>query len=485
MIEKMRNPKKSRNIVNYTVYALIFGMIIATFVFMIPGLGDGGGAVNSAAEVGSESISLRTYTDQLRRTRDQYSKIFNGEIPPAFEQNLRSQVLQSLVKREVLNQYAEKNNLIVSPVEVADFIKKDIPAFQEDGEFSYTNYNLYLTNSRSTAKKFEDMISKDIASRRIYDLFAGSLSKSDAEAKLDENASNVELSYSYIRLEDSKLQSAVRISDSIVTEFVGNAANAKMLDAQYSSMQSQFEVPAKAELGYILIKDQKAAEEVSKTLTAESFAEVAKVKSEDPLSKNKGGDLGEITKGTFSPEIEAKAFAMKKGEVSEPFKTGLGYAIVHVRNLKPKSIKLLDEVKTEVAKAHLQKEGVSALKLKMIAAAKAGSGFDSILSGAKMNWSGEQKYSLGSSELPGLGSSEEVVDKLLSLGKNKVYGNIVAVEDGEFFIRLNSLNSKKTTTDSKTSQNKTTGRSNQLIDLVYENEKSAMNIELNRQLLDQ
>ncbi len=483
MIEKIRKPKKSRNAINYIVYALIFGMIIATFVFMIPGLGDGGGAVNTAAEVGSTSISLRDYTDQLKRTRDQYSKLFNGEIPPYFEKNLKVQVLEGLVKREVLNQYAKKKNLIVSPVEVADFIKKDIPAFQEDGEFSYNRYSTYLKNTRSTAKKFEDMVSKDIASRRIYDMFSSSLAKSKEEEKLSKAASNVEVGYSLIKLQKDELKKAVKVSKESIDEFIQDTKSKPLLTEQYNKMTGSFDVPAKAELGYILIKDQAKATEVAKKLTASNFAEVAKVESEDPLSKDKGGDLGEITRGGFSPEIEAKAFSMKKGEVSAPFKTGLGYAILHLRNSKPKSVKVLDDVKNEVAKAYLQEQGVSALKAKLVESVKKGSSdFETSLTQAGLKWDTEQKYALGAPSLPGIGASEEIADKLLSLRKNEIYKNIVSFEEGEYFIKLNSLVSKA---DDKAAQNNTNGRGNQLIDLMYENEKSGLNVELNQQLLNQ
>lgn len=485
MIEKIRKPKKSRNVVNYIVYALIFGMIIATFVFMIPGLGgDGGGAVNAAAEVGETSISLRDYNDQLKRTRAQYSKLFNGEIPPYFEQNLKVQVLEGLVKREVLNQYAESHNLIVSPVEISDFIKKEIPAFQEDGEFSYSRYNTYLTNSRSTAKKFEGMIYKDIASRRLYDMFSNSLSKSKEEAVLAKSAENIEVGYSFVSLKNAELQNAVKISEEVVADFIKDSGNKKLLVGQYTKMEGAFNVPPKVELGYILVKDQAKALEMVKTLTAENFKDVAKEKSEDLLSKNKGGDLGEITRGSFSPEIEAKAFSMKKGEISAPFKTGLGYAILHVRNSKPKSVRLLDEVKPEVARAYLQIQGVSVLKKNLLEAAKIGStDFDKKLNEAGLKWSSEQKFSLGETALPGIGESDEIADKLLSLGKNELYKNIVSFKESEYFIKLNSLVEKAVAAEAKTAQNSTTGRGGQLIDTVYQDEKERLNIELNKQLL--
>ncbi len=486
MIEKIRKPKKSKNIINYTIYAIIFGMIIVTFVFMVPGLGGGGGVINTAAEVGSTSISLRDYTDQLKRTRAQYGKLFNGEIPSYFQKNLRNQVLQGLVKREVLSQYAKKNNLIVSSIEVADFIRKDIPAFQEDGEFSYDRYSTYLKNTRSTAKKFEDMVSKDIAFRRVYDMLSSSLVKSNEEVKLAKAALNVEVSYSFIKLKSEDLKKAIKISQESIDEFVQDTKSKPFLQEQYKQMEGQFHVPAKVELGYILIKDKEKALNLFKTLTVKNFKEKAKKNSEDPLSKNKGGDLGEITQGSFSPEVEEKAFKMKKDEISAPFKTKLGYVILHLRNLKPKSVKLLEDVKNEVAKTYLQKQGVLTLKNSLAGAAqKESSVFEAAIAKAGLKWSKDEKYSLEAPSLPGIGASEEIVDKLLSLRNNEVYKNIVSFKDSEYFIKLKNLTAKAPKTDVKLAQNDTSQRSNQLIDLMYENERKSLNIKLNQQLLDQ
>jgi peptidyl-prolyl cis-trans isomerase D len=461
-------------------------MIIATFVFMIPGLGDGGGAVNAAAEVGSSTISLRDYTDQLRRTRDQYSKLFNGEIPPYFEQNLKNQVLQGLVRKEVLSQYAKKQNLIVAPVEVADFIKKEIPAFQEDGEFSYALYNTYLRNTRTTAKKFEEMVSKDITSRRLYDMLSQALEKPEQETTLDSEASNVEITYSYIQLNESDIASAVKVSDQIVDDFIADAENQKLLSQKYSENSSNYEKPATAEISYMLIKDQNQANEIAKSLTAENFAEVAREKSEDALSKGKGGDLGLVTRGSFNPEIEAKAFSMKAGEVSEPFKTGLGYAMIHVRSLKPKAVQPFEEVKREIAKGYLQTQGVDSFKAQLAEAVSQGSSaLESKLNQAGLKWSQEDKYSLSDPSLPGIGESNEIAEKLISLRKSEVYKNIVSHDGKDFLIKLNDLTSKESTDENKTAQNATSSRGNDLVEVLYENEKEALNIELNRQILEQ
>jgi len=47
--------------------------------------------------------------------------------------------------------------------------------------------------------------------------------------------------------------------------------------------------------------------------------------SEDPGSNKKGGEYKAIQRGVFVKEFEAVAFNLKRGEISDPFKTEFGY----------------------------------------------------------------------------------------------------------------------------------------------------------------
>ena len=64
------------------------------------------------------------------------------------------------------------------------------------------------------------------------------------------------------------------------------------------------------------------------------FVALAQLYSEDGTAQN-GGDLGYFDKGTLFSEFEDVAFNLKPGEISEPFKTRLGYHIVKVEDKMP------------------------------------------------------------------------------------------------------------------------------------------------------
>jgi peptidyl-prolyl cis-trans isomerase SurA len=53
--------------------------------------------------------------------------------------------------------------------------------------------------------------------------------------------------------------------------------------------------------------------------------------SRDGTAKD-GGDLGTLKKGELADEIESQILNLAPGQVSEPFRTGLGYHIVKLES---------------------------------------------------------------------------------------------------------------------------------------------------------
>lgn len=62
----------------------------------------------------------------------------------------------------------------------------------------------------------------------------------------------------------------------------------------------------------------------------EDFAELAKKYSDDPGSKNSGGDLGFQPPGVFVPEFQLALDQIKPGELSPPFRTKFGWHVAGV-----------------------------------------------------------------------------------------------------------------------------------------------------------
>ena len=62
----------------------------------------------------------------------------------------------------------------------------------------------------------------------------------------------------------------------------------------------------------------------------EDFAKLAEEFSQDPGSKNNGGDLGWATEGTFVPRFTQVLKSLNKQQISEPFKTQFGWHIIQL-----------------------------------------------------------------------------------------------------------------------------------------------------------
>lgn len=65
-------------------------------------------------------------------------------------------------------------------------------------------------------------------------------------------------------------------------------------------------------------------------VAGDDFATVARAVSDDPGSKNEGGDLGWTGPGTFAPEFQTVVDGIAPNTLSEPFRTRFGWHILEV-----------------------------------------------------------------------------------------------------------------------------------------------------------
>ena len=107
------------------------------------------------------------------------------------------------------------------------------------------------------------------------------------------------------------------------------------------------EYKPKVKASHILVDDEKTAKEIKAKLEkGEDFAKLAKEYSKDTGSAQNGGDLGWFGPGKMVEEFEKAAYALNKGEISEPVKTQFGYHIIKVTDKEEK--KSFDEMKEQI-----------------------------------------------------------------------------------------------------------------------------------------
>lgn len=78
---------------------------------------------------------------------------------------------------------------------------------------------------------------------------------------------------------------------------------------------------------------KKAEEVLAKARKGEDFAALAKQYSDDPGSKDKGGEYT-FAKGQMVPEFETAAFALQPGQISDLVETQFGYHIIKLEERK-------------------------------------------------------------------------------------------------------------------------------------------------------
>ena len=75
---------------------------------------------------------------------------------------------------------------------------------------------------------------------------------------------------------------------------------------------------------------KKAMKVKNEILSGLSFEEAAKKYSADPGSKDQGGNLGYVPRGTFVKEFDRVVFTVEKNILTEPIKTQYGYHLIEV-----------------------------------------------------------------------------------------------------------------------------------------------------------
>ena len=119
----------------------------------------------------------------------------------------------------------------------------------------------------------------------------------------------------------------------------------------YDTNKESLGTPEQIQASHILV----AAKEEADAILAElkqggDFAAIAKEKSIDPGSKDKGGDLGFFGKGAMVPEFEEAAFALKVNEISAVVQSEHGFHIIKKTAEKAAVVPTFEEKKEEIKK---------------------------------------------------------------------------------------------------------------------------------------
>ncbi len=142
-------------------------------------------------------------------------------------------------------------------------------------------------------------------------------------------------------------------------EFVANHLLHQMLeervvvtDGEISDYYAEHLEEYSSEYRYreIVVRSREEAVEIGKQLAGKRFSFKRAAEQHSLASSARvGGDMGWLAKGMMPPEVEERVIAMNKNEISEPFETAWGWAIIQFREKRQSETALdLQEVQDEI-----------------------------------------------------------------------------------------------------------------------------------------
>jgi peptidyl-prolyl cis-trans isomerase SurA len=158
---------------------------------------------------------------------------------------------------------------------------------------------------------------------------------------LDELKRNIERSVLRRQLLSRELEARIAVEEAEVR-------------AYYDAHRADYDRPGSLHLQEIVVKTQSGSVALARDLVrraraGEDFAELARAYSSS-ATKAAGGDLGRISKGDLTPDIEKAAFALPAGGVSDPLPTPDGFRILKVVEKTEGAPVPYEEVKAEILK---------------------------------------------------------------------------------------------------------------------------------------
>src|SRR6266853_3190286 len=337
-------------------------------------------STDTLAKIGDESVSVQDVRQQLNQIEQR-----NPNMKP-LESLYAQQILKQLVFEKEIEYEAKRLGVAVSDQERADRIRQYVPTAFTGGTF--VGMDRYSTEVQArfqlTVPVFEELIRQGLLEEKFRKLVTDGISVGPAELQDEFRYKNekVKLDYALSKPEDlearispdeaeihsayEKNKAKYQVPERRVVRYAVVDVNQirqslqvsdDVLKQQYMANIQQYQVPNRVHAEHILFMTvgktdaeveeiKKKAEDVLKQVKkGVKFEDLAKKYSEDPGSKDKGGDLSWITQGQTVPEFEKVAFSLSPGQVSDLVKTQYGFHIIKVLEKETAHTKPFEEVK--------------------------------------------------------------------------------------------------------------------------------------------
>jgi hypothetical protein len=255
--------------------------------------------------------------------------------------NLQLQGFERLVGREILEEQAEINGVVIGDEEAETEFQSLYALYLESQGLTEEEFELYFTAAggdmavflRDSRKGVRDQMLAERLENTVIE--RPTLSNAEVAAYFEENRSSYET------------EEEVRASHILFG--TSDAELQAYLDAHAEEYETDGQLPTIEEIHDQLIAAirSEAEETLAELKAGADFAALAMERSTGPSAPS-GGDLGWFQRGQMVEPFEDAAFALEKGEISEIVETEFGFHIIKLTDRKDAVSPTLDEIYNEV-----------------------------------------------------------------------------------------------------------------------------------------
>ncbi len=434
------------------------GIILVTAAVMgfygVGKMSDDSKEAGVAAWVNGESISQRDLQQEMERRVYQYQTMFGGQFDPKMlGPDFPKQILEQLVRSKLLAQQAQKMSMVVTDEELAEFIR-GIPAYQKDGKFDSSRYT-QLTNRGILEKGWRERLLLG----KFQDYLGGRIRLTPSELSRSHALKETKIDLSYARIDFQSLAKNRKPSAQDLANFQKNAPESEFKN-YYEAHRTDYSEKAKFQIKQIRIgipyqasdaqktDAKKKIDEIASLVNSANFSEVAKKRSDDEFAK-KGGEAGWIVRGTLESPLEEAIDKLQPGEVSVPIQASFGHFIFQLMARKAAVEKPLDSVKGDITEklylAKFEKDFTESTRKKWDDMLAAGRDIESELKAQKIEIKKTGPFSIGQGEIPGIGSSESILDAAFQITPGQPLPKaLLFFQDKYYYLKLAKLEPAKT-----------------------------------------
>jgi peptidyl-prolyl cis-trans isomerase D len=364
------------------LFGVIIGLIaLSMLLYLVPqGPSTGEASTDTLAKVGDQSISVADVRKQLGEIAQR------NNIPKQLEGLYAQQILNQLIFQKEIEYEAKRLGIAVSEKERADRIRQYLPtAYNGDTFVGMDQYSTQVQQRfQLTVPVFEELVRQGLLEEKFRKIVTDGISVGPAELEDEFRYRNEKVKMDYVLIKPEDLEAKItpdeaeikaayeknkskyqipekRVLRYALVDTMQLLQNIQITDDElktaYAQNLQQFMVPNRVHVEHILLftkgktdaevaEIRKKAEDVLKQVKkGAKFDDLAKKYSEDPGTKDKGGDLGWIVQGQTVKEFEQAAFTLPVGGVSDLVQTVYGFHIIKILEKETAHTKALEEVK--------------------------------------------------------------------------------------------------------------------------------------------